>query len=136
MLVASFAGAAMSQRSSNPIPVPVCPATLVVEQSANNVPGWTFDRAKEATGRLEGMGFYDGPVAGEAQLRPNGGRTRGRITTSESDFAGHLKPIHLACSYIGTDIILSRPLPANVRRCTITRDAMKPSETDSVLVCR
>lgn len=127
---------ASAQRVSGAIVVPLCPATLNVEQTANSVPGWTSDRASSATGRLASMGFYDGPVSEGAHLRPNGLRKRGQITVLESDFDGHLRPIHLGCSYVGTDIILSRPLPASVRRCTITRDAMKPSEVDSVLVCR
>lgn len=121
---------------TRPAAVPSCPPSIAVTRSTNPVPGWTIDQTSRAAGQLESVGFYDGPVSEQAQLRPNGGRTRGQITTVEHRFVGNVKPIHMACAYKGTDLVLSRPLPASVRMCTITSDRMMPSATDDSIVCR
>lgn len=137
--VVAFTGAASlatTPPTTSAIPIPTCPAKLSVTETADPIAGWTVDRESIATGRLQGIGFYDGPVAGGASLRPTGGRTRGKISTTIHAFDGHISPIYLACSYIGTDIVLSRQLPPGVKQCTITSDTMKPSAADDVVSCK
>ena len=58
---------------------PSCPAQLVTEQSSAEVPGWEAHRHGGAN-RLQGYGFYDGPVADNIELAPADESTRGRIS--------------------------------------------------------
>ena len=112
-----------------------CPASLSTTQSAATIPGWQAYNPN-ANNTLDGYGFYDGPVIENAALAPSDERQVGKITTTVWSFEGHTKPIYLACNYNRTSIMLSRQLPATVRRCTIKSDSMKPAAQYDVVTCR
>ncbi|WP_420139022.1 STY0301 family protein [Sphingomonas sp.] len=125
-------------RAAAPTPGPItlrCPTHLATTQSAAAIPGWAAYRAGAAS-RFDSYGFYDGPVSENAELAPNGGAKRGPIETRIHNFEGHVRPIHFACRYAGTDIILEQPLPAHVRTCSIRSDDRQPDPSDSVVTCR
>ncbi|WP_442681597.1 STY0301 family protein [Sphingomonas sp. ASY06-1R] len=130
--------AAPPLRAVAPTPRPItltCPAHLSTTQSAPAVPNWESYRSTKGR-QLNSFGFYDGPVAGDAELAPSDGTKRDKIKTSIYSFEGHLQPIHFACRYRGTDIILSRPLPARIRQCSIRSNATQARISDSVVTCR
>lgn len=54
-----------------------CPAHLATAQSAAAVPGWDAYRSPDEN-RLDAYGFYDGPVAMQAELAPTDERRHGR----------------------------------------------------------
>lgn len=138
MVAVVMAGSgAMAQRTTAPTSALTlgCPARLQTTQTAPATPGWEAYHSLKGGGRLASTGFYLGPVAGDAELKPNGGRTRGNIVVEEHNFYGNQR-IYFACRYQDTEMVLSRPLPLGIKRCTITSDTMKPAATDDVIVCR
>lgn len=131
------AHAAPPLRAVAPTPRPItltCPDHLSTAQSAAAIPGWEAYRAGAAA-RFRSFGFYDGPVSDNAELAPDGGAKRGPIDTRIYTFEGHIRPIHFACRYEGTDIILDQPLSAHVRQCSIHADDRRPDPSDSVVIC-
>lgn len=121
------------QQAAAPLTL-ACPARLVTNQSASAAPGWEVQRSSKSNGRLSRAGFYSGPVIENAQLRPNGGGRRGRITANVHNFTGD-STIYFGCFYQGTDVVLSKALPAHIRQCTSTSDGAKPA-ADDVITCR
>ena len=95
-----------------------CPPTVPVRQIATEVPtGWTA-AVSAAPVRLAAVTFFDGKPEEEASLvydRMTPGRTGNRATWTFQS-TSH---IWLSCSYSGTNVVLSRPLPG-VTRCTVT----------------
>ena len=96
----------------------VCPTTVPVRQVATEIPdGWSAILAA-APIRLAAVTFFDGRPEEEAslvydRLVPGRTNTRAHWTFQSSSH------IWLACSYSGTTVVLSRPLPG-VTHCTVT----------------
>jgi hypothetical protein len=94
-----------------------CPATVKVRQVAQDVPaGWT-SALSTVQPRLAGVTFFDGKPEDEASLvydRMTPSRNGMRATWT---FAAN-SHIWLSCNYTGTNVVLSRALPA-VTRCTV-----------------
>ncbi|WP_425228164.1 STY0301 family protein [Sphingomonas sp.] len=135
LILAAGAAWAAPVQPTAPAATLACPVRLDTSQSAAAVAGWESVRSPRG-GRLDSFGFYDGPVAEEAELAPTGSRRAGRLTTASWTFAGHVKPIYFACRYQGTDIVLSRPVVAAARGCTVTTDTMHPAARDAAISCR
>lgn len=133
MLTGPLAAAEPEQQAVAPLTL-ACPVRLVTNQSASASPGWEVQRSSKSNGRLSHAGFYSGPVVDDAQLRPNGGGKRGRITTNVHNFTGD-GTIYFGCFYQGTDMVLSKALPAHIRQCTSTSDGTRPT-ADEVIICR
>jgi hypothetical protein len=95
-----------------------CPKTVQVRQVALDVPaGWTAETDDKSQPTLKSIAFFDGKPEDEASLvydRMTPSRNGKRAVWSFLP-ASH---IWLACSYTGTAVVLSRPLP-NVSRCTV-----------------
>lgn len=117
--IATLSGAPGAAQSSASLAT--CPARLETTQSAAAPEGWTADRTGTAKPLAE-IGFFDGPVREQAQLAPSAETKRGTRRIATWTFTASERPLRMACFYRGTDIVLSRPLPA-VRQCTITSDA-------------
>ena len=128
----SLTGPEAARSQSVPL-VLTCPARLATMQSAAAVPGWQQQRTTK--GRLASVGFYDGDVADDFELAPNGGGKKGRVTTTVHRFTANRSAINFVCRYHGTDIVLSRALPTSIKQCTITADAMSPAATSDRIAC-
>ncbi len=115
--------------------VPTCPARIETAQSAVAPDGWTAERSA-STKALSEIGFFDGPVANKVQLAPSGETGRGATRASVWSFTGTERELRLACLYRGTDIVLTRPLPAGLRRCTVAIDPRSPVVRPEALSCR
>lgn len=111
-----------------------CPTRISTAQTTPGIQGWTAERTA-APNRLTSYGFYDGPVAQEAELAPSSTHKQGRVTTEQWRFDPPHGRIYLACRYAGTDFVLSQPLPAGVHACTAKSDSMKPQAADDVIAC-
>ena len=112
-----------------------CPARIVVTQTAQAVPGWEAGR-DPSPNRLDSYGFYDGPIAEMAELKPDRSQKRGHLTTEEWRFIQPQGRIYVACRYQGTDYRLSRPLPLGTHACSARSDDMKPQTAEDVITCR
>ena len=99
------------------------------------MPGWEAFRFPKAGGRLDSFGLYRGPVEQDRELAPQDEQKRGHALTSTTRFEPGDR-IYLACRYRGTDIVLSRPLPAGLRQCTAHFDETKPAAADAAITCR
>jgi hypothetical protein len=125
LLGASAAHGGAPGPTQSPTAVAHCPARLETMQSAVAPEGWSADRIGAAKPLAE-IGFFDGPVGEQVQLAPSSETKRGTRRISTWTFAATERPVRMACFYRGTDIVLSQPLPAAVRHCTITADSGTP----------
>jgi len=96
-----------------------CPPRIEVAQRLSLlVPGWSAASDKMPH-QLAGITFFDGKPEEGASLVPDK-RTR---TSATWTFAATGRPVWLACSYSGTDIVLRRELPKTIKTCSITYSA-------------
>jgi len=94
-----------------------CPPTVEVRQVATEVPPGFTPAVSATPPRLAAVAFFDGNPEEEASLvydRLTPGRHGSRAYWTFQPNAH----IWLSCSYTGTSIVLSRPLP-NVTRCMV-----------------
>jgi len=102
-----------------------CPDTISVKQTlVKSVPGWR-ESPSDLPIRFAGVTFFDGPPGQKASL----------VYDSESTVKGKQiavwkfdarSQIWLACSYSGSNIVLSRALAKGTSKCTVTYN---PKET-------
>lgn len=111
-----------------------CPVRLVTQQSASVDGGWEANRSA-TTSRLSAVTFFAGPTAGQAQLIETTSRRSGSTEIATWVFQGKRNPIYLACLYNGTDLIVSRSLPREVKQCSVTTNLRDRTVPDMV-TCR
>jgi hypothetical protein len=100
---------------------PNCPATLVVEETLKQSPeGWTKGRA-DIPQRLSGITIFEGDPKEQASLIGEQRKTPKNTMISTWQFAPGTQ-YWISCTYSGTRITLSRPIPANYRALVITYD--------------
>jgi hypothetical protein len=99
-----------------------CPASIATTQSLSGaVPGWT-DKKNTSPNVLAGLTFYDGPPEEQASLAPDEKDVKGKLVESWELFPNPPRQNWLVCIYSGTSITLARPLPKELRACTVTFD--------------
>lgn len=94
------------------------PTTQTVSQSTS---GWTV-QMDAAPNLLAGVTFYDGPPKELASLAPDESHVKGKLIASWDLTPNPGREYWLACRYSGTRIALARPLPKELRSCTVTYD--------------
>lgn len=96
-----------------------CPETIPVKQTLlKQFAGWTASMSGLPI-RLAGVTFYDGAPDLNASLAPDNETTRNQRRIAVWKFASRSET-WLACSYAGTDIVLSRPMPKATTTCRVT----------------
>ncbi|SFS09681.1 STY0301 family protein [Sphingomonas jatrophae] len=132
VLAAAGATVACAAPGTAPAVAP-CPARIDTQQSAAAPGGWSVDRTG-STKPLAEIGFFEGAVTDKVQLAPSS-EGKGPRGVSTWRFTPR-QPVRIACIYRGTDVVLSRPLPAGVRTCSITADPRSPIVRPDALSCR
>jgi len=99
-----------------------CPAQIYTTQTlAKAVPDWT-ERKDASPNVLAGLTFYDGRPEEQASLAPDEKHVKGRLVESWEFFPNPPRQNWLECVYAGTSIKIARPLPKEIRGCTVTFD--------------
>jgi hypothetical protein len=99
-----------------------CPAQIVTSQTLTKaVPGWT-ERKDTSPNVLAGLTFYDGRPEEQASLAPDEKHVKGKLVESWELFPNPPRQNWIECVYAGTGIKLARPLPKEIRGCTVTFD--------------
>jgi len=99
-----------------------CPAQIVTTQSLTKaVPGWT-DRKDASPNVLAGLTFYDGRPEEQASLAPDEKHVRGKLVETWELFPNPPRQNWIECVYAGTSIKIAKPLPKEIRGCTVTFD--------------
>lgn len=123
--------------------LPSCPKTMqVTERPGALPPGFTAysnenppttDLSAVMTLDLEQMQFSDGPPEEQAWLAPD----RDERTWQGWHFTPSSgKQIWLSCSYTGSKLLLSAPLPANVKYCKVTHDPSMQGYPATGMTCQ
>ena len=100
---------------------PNCPATLVVEQTLKQTPeGWIQGRA-DIPQRVSGITIFEGDPKEQASLIGEQRKTPRNTMISTWRFAPGTQ-YWISCTYSGTRITLSRPIPPSYRALVITYD--------------
>jgi hypothetical protein len=98
---------------------PTCPASLAVDETLKQSPeGWTQSRS-DIPRRLSGITIFDGDPKELASLVGDQHKTSKTVLVSTWQFTPGTQ-YWMSCSYSGTRIVLSRPIPRNYRACAIT----------------
>jgi hypothetical protein len=99
-----------------------CPERISTTQTlAQAVPGWT-NQMDATPNLLAGVTFYDGPPKDLASLAPDETHAKGKVLANWDLPPTPGGQYWLVCSYSGTHITLARPLPKELRSCTVTYD--------------
>ena len=99
----------------------VCPPNLEVQEklAAETPSGWN-PRSSDGLRYLGGVTLFEGNPAQQVSLVPDADRkSKGNERIAKWKFVKSQAPIWLSCSYNGTGITFSRPLPGDVRSCTL-----------------
>jgi hypothetical protein len=100
---------------------PNCPASLVVDETLKQShEGWTEGRA-DIPRRLAGITIFDGDPKEQASLIGEQRKTSRNTMVSTWQFTSGAQ-YWISCTYSGTRIVLSRPIPLNYRAFVITYD--------------
>lgn len=100
---------------------PNCPAKLVVEETLKqDHEGWTEGRS-DIPQRLSGITIFEGDPKELASLIGEQRKMSSKTMISTWRFAPGAQ-YWISCTYSGTRITLSRPIPANYRSVVITYD--------------
>jgi hypothetical protein len=123
--------------------VPACPASIDVAEAPSAVPpGYrafingnppteTFSRP--VAHRLDTIMFSDGPPTEMAWLAPSsGGRNAQRWEFSPAPGAA----TWLSCGYLATSVIVSIPLPSQIRSCRVVYDPATAEPAARSVACR
>ena len=98
---------------------PACPASIAVEESLKQrYEGWIEGRANEPR-RLSRITIFEGPPEELASLIGQ----QHNVSKATMVSTWRLTPggrYFMSCSYSGTRIVLSQPIPSNYREVTIT----------------
>lgn len=101
----------------------LCPPRIDVQQQLETpVSGWTpiFDGTPH---QLAGVTLYDGTPQEKASLVYDDiKKTGGKQVASWTFEPNSSRPTWVVCSYSGTNIQLSKALPASTRSCQVTYD--------------
>lgn len=106
--------------------VPVCPATIDVEQKLINVPdGWSgsAEGGNNAKNKLENIQFSENDPINQAVLVPD----------SEKKSGGHIaatwifRPLSehgywIFCEYSRTNLVITKRIPDDIQSCTVAYD--------------
>jgi len=99
-----------------------CPAQIsTIQTLARPVSGWS-ERKDPSPNVLAGLTFYDGRPEEQASLAPDEKHVKGKLVESWELFPNPPRQNWLECIYAGTSIKLARPLPKEIRGCTVTFD--------------
>jgi hypothetical protein len=100
---------------------PNCPATIVVEESLKQSPaGWAQGRS-DLPRRLAGITIFEGDPKDLASLIGEQRKTSRNMMVSTWRFEPGAQ-YWISCTYSGTRIVLSRPIPPSYRAVVITYD--------------
>src|SRR5450755_2942145 len=104
----------------SPCAVVSCPDSIAVEQKlVRNIAGWT-PRVDDTPIRLAGVTFFDGPPEQQASLvYQRETNSKGNRSATWSFDATSNRLIWITCSYSGTNIVLSQPLPKATSQCLV-----------------
>jgi hypothetical protein len=122
---------------------PACPKTLEVAEKPAAIPqGFkpfangnppTEDLSAATTMQLQQIMFSDGPPTEIAWLAPDRDERTYQVYefTSTKD-----KPTWLSCGYSNTAIIISMPLPPEIKSCKVTHDPKVQGYPATGMTCR
>ena len=98
----------------------VCPRPISVTESLNAEPpaGWTV-RAIGTPRYLAGVSFYDGDPSQDFDLAPDSDEPAGKERIATWIFGKRVEPIWLVCRYLGTGIMLQKPLSLAFGKCQV-----------------
>lgn len=113
--------------------MPRCPARIPVRQTAI-VDGWTVDRSM-GTVPVVRIGFVGGPADRPARLAPTSRAVRGVDLIEHWTFAPRAGEIRLLCGYNVSDVFIMRPLPAGIRRCSVSTDRVEHKPDPAKVRC-
>ena len=100
---------------------PNCPATIAVEESLQqSYEGWTGGRS-DLPLRLSGITIFEGDPKELASLVGEQRKTSKNMMVSTWRFTPGAQ-YWISCTYSGTRIVLSRPIPSNYRALVVTYD--------------
>ncbi len=100
---------------------PNCPATIAIEETLSKTPeGWTQGRS-DIPRRLSGITIFEGDPKEQASLIGEQRKTSTNTMISTWRFEPGAR-YWISCTYSGTRIVLSRPIPPNYRAVVITYD--------------
>jgi len=99
-----------------------CPERISTTQTLSQpVPGWS-NRMDASPNLLAGVTFYDGPPKDMASLVPDETHVKDKVLASWDLIPNPGRQYWLACGYADTRVTLARPLPKELRTCTVTYD--------------
>jgi hypothetical protein len=100
---------------------PNCPASIAVEETLKQRPeGWTEGRS-DIPLRLAGITIFEGDPKEQASLIGEQRKSSRNTMVSTWRFTPSAQ-YWISCTYSGTRIVLSRPIPLNYRVLVITYD--------------
>ncbi|HEX4504535.1 MAG TPA: STY0301 family protein [Alphaproteobacteria bacterium] len=122
---------------------PSCPKTIQVSQKPAVIPegfhGYvdgnppTADLSAAEKVELERIAFSDGPPTEIGWLAPDHDERTYQVFT----FAGSKDtPVWLTCGYSNTSIIISMPLPPEIKSCKVTHDPSVQGYPATGMTCR
>ena len=137
LLVAALAGPCLAANA------PSCPMTLEVSQKPAAIPDGfkayvdgnppTTDLAAAGKVELNKIAFSDGPPTEIGWLAPD----RDERTYQVFTFSGSKEtPVWLTCGYSNTSIIVSMPLPLEIKSCKVTHDPALLDYPATGMTCR
>ena len=101
-----------------------CPDTIMTsEQLDAEISGWSqflrpgTGEKQHRSSPIAGIDLYDGDPNEIVQLVPDNQKDTWTFTAS----ANADRPLFMACVYLGTKVQLIKPLPMNIRKCTIRK---------------
>lgn len=119
---------------------PDCPRRLEVEQAVKTVPdGWNASSldARNAESHLENIQFSDGNPVNQYLLAPDTEkRERGTIAVTWTFTPSSKRSFWVYCEYSRTNVVLAKPLPADITTCTLTYDARSAGGRPLKATCR
>jgi hypothetical protein len=102
-----------------------CPPALTLKQEAVAPPaGWSASDDGQRH-RLAGVTFFDGPPKELASLVYDDSASAGGEWTGIWHFGPNPRGFWIACSYSGTSVVLSRPVPKEVKVCRVRYEREK-----------
>jgi len=118
----------------------LCPDAVSVKQTgAAPTPEWSVSYSAMPN-RLDMVTFYDGPPKDEASLVYDDFVKAKDSSTATWKFPRQARAYWVKCSYAGTTLELSRPLPLTVSSCRVIydRDARFPAGLPAIkrIACR
>jgi uncharacterized protein (AIM24 family) len=107
-----------------------CPETLTVKPSAVTAPDGfeVFLDSNEAV-YLEQVHFYRDHPSKMMQLKPES-RSSAVRNVRKWDVTGDKGQLFLVCRYASTQVSLAKPIPKNLRRCTVRSTRRNPGVFD------